>query len=310
MIKPVVLLQTEYADRLLDGALADRFEFVRLWLAPDPVAVLRTHGRDVIAMLTTHIDASLLALLPNLRLIVAPGAGYERIDVAAARARGVRVGNAGDAHSDDVADHVLALVLASVHRLDEAQMWVRNGKWTTGAPLPRRHAMSAQRFGIVGLGHIGTAVAKRLVPFGGEIAWWSRSTHEAPWPRRASLIELARWCTALIVATRGDAVALIDAETISAVGPEGLIVNVSRGAVVDENALIAALCDGRLGGAALDVFVDEPTPAEKWRDVPNVVLTPHIAGVSHESAVNLRNAAIRNLVSALDGGPLVHEIAL
>ena len=131
MTKPVVLLQTEYADRLLDGALADRFEFVRLWVAHDPVAMIEAHGRDVVATLTTHVDASLLARLPNLRLIVAPGAGYERIDVAAARARGVRVANAGDTHSGDVADHALALVLASVHRLDEAQGWVRNGDWMT-----------------------------------------------------------------------------------------------------------------------------------------------------------------------------------
>jgi lactate dehydrogenase-like 2-hydroxyacid dehydrogenase len=308
MTKPVVLLQTEYADRLLDGALADRFEFVRLWLAVDPVATIEARGGDVVATLTTHIDASLLARLPNLRLIVAPGAGYEHIDVATARARGVKVANAGDTHSGDVADHAVALVLASIHHLYEAQDWVRSGNWMMGAQPPRRRAMSAQRFGIVGLGNIGAAIARRLAPFGGEVAWWSRSANEAPWPRRASLIELAEWCTALIVAARGDAAGLIDAETIAAVGPEGLLVNISRGAVIDEEALIAALRDRRLGQAALDVFADEPTAAERWRDVPNVILTPHIAGVSHESTVSLREAAIRNLLSILDGGSLVNQI--
>jgi hydroxypyruvate reductase len=123
--------------------------------------------------------------------------------------------------------------------------------------------VSAQRFGVVGLGNIGTAVAERLAPFGGEIAWWSPRAKAARWPRQESLLDLARWSTALIVSTRGDAAGLIDAETIAAVGPEGLIVNISRGVVIDEDALISALREGRLGYAALDVFVDEPTPLDK-----------------------------------------------
>jgi lactate dehydrogenase-like 2-hydroxyacid dehydrogenase len=309
MSRPALLLQSEYTDRLLDGALAGRFEVIRPWMATDPHAVIEGRGGDVIATLTTHVDAWLLDRLPNLRLIVAPGAGYENIDVAAARARGVKIANAGDTHSADVADHALALVLASVHRLPEAQDCIRSGRWMSGAQPPSRRAMSAQRFGIVGLGNIGTAIAERLAPFGGEIAWWSRTAKETPWPRKASLTELAQWCTALIVATRGDAAGLIDAEVISAVGSQGLIVNIARGAVVDQEALIAALKEGRLGCAALDVFTKEPTPPEPWRDTPNVILTPHIAGVSRESTMRLREAAIRNILTVLDGGPLVHEVS-
>ena len=309
MSKPGLLFNAGFGERLLAGALADRFEFVSLLKAENPQAVLAPCGEDVVAMLTTQCDASLMERLPNLRLIVAPGAGYEGIDVAAARARGVRVANAGDTHSGDVADHAVALALAAIHRLPEAQGCVRDGGWLAGAPLPVRHAMSAQRFGIVGLGNIGLAIARRLAPFGGEIAWWSRSSRPAPWPRRDSLVDLAQWCTALFVATRGDAVGLIDAETIAAVGPEGLIVNISRGSVIDEEALIQALKEGRLGYAALDVFVKEPVSPDRWRDVPNVLLTPHIGGVAHESIARLREAAIRNLTSLLDGGPLVNEIA-
>jgi len=309
MVKPALLFNAGFGERLLNGALADRFEFIRLFEAPDPQALLAARGGEVAAMLTTQCDASLLDRLPNLRLIVAPGAGYEGIDVAAARARGVKVANAGDTHSGDVADHALALAIAAIHRLPEGQASVREGGWLAGAALPTRHAMSAQRFGIVGLGNIGMAIARRLAPFGGEIAWWSRGRKDAPWPRRNSLIDLARWCSVLFVATRGDAVGLIDARTIAAVGPEGLIVNISRGSVVDEDAVIAALKEGRLGYAALDVFAKEPASPDRWRDVPNVILTPHIGGVAHESIARLRQAVIRNLTSALDGGPLVNEIA-
>jgi lactate dehydrogenase-like 2-hydroxyacid dehydrogenase len=308
MVKPVLLFNAGFGERLLNGALADRFECISLLETANPQAVLAARGADVVAVLTTQCDASLLASLPNLRLIVAPGAGYEGIDVAAARARGVRVANAGDTHSRDVADHAVALAIAAIHRLPEAQASVRGGGWLAGTATPVRHALSAQRFGIVGLGNIGLAIGRRLAPFGGEIAWWSRSRKDAAWPRRDSLMELAQWCTTLFVATRGDAAGLIDAQTIAAVGPEGLIVNISRGSVIDEEALIAALKEGRLGYAALDVFVEEPASPERWRGAPNVILTPHIGGVAYESIARLRKAAIRNLTSLLDGGPLVNEI--
>lgn len=308
MAKPALLLFTESALGLLDDALAERFDLVRLWEAPDPDAVLASRGGEVIATLTTHLDATTLGRLPQLRLIVVPGAGYEHIDVGAARARGITVANAGDAHSGDVAEHAVVLALASVQRLPALHAWVREGHWARGEQPERRHAISAQRFGIVGLGNIGMAIAERLAPFGGEIAWWGPRPKEVVWPRHESLLELAAWCTVLIVSTRGDAAGLVDAETIAAVGPEGLIVNISRGSVINEDALIAALREGRLGLAALDVFVEEPTPPERWRDVPNVILTPHAAGVNQEAAARLKEAATRNLASVLDGGSVVHEI--
>lgn len=308
MSKPGLLLWTEDSERMIDETLVERFEIIRLWKTSDPEALIEARGRDIVATLTWRIDASMIERLPNLRLIAAPGAGYEHIDIAAARARGVTVANAGDAHSGEVADHALALALASVHRLPEIDARVRDGRWVAGEQPARRQGMSRQRFGIVGLGNIGTAIAKRLTPFGGEIAWWSPREKAAPWPRHESLLHLARWCTVLFIATRGDAAGLIDAETIAAVGPEGLIVNISRGGVIDEDALIEALRDGRLGQAALDVFIDEPTAPERWSGVPNTILTPHVAGVSTEAMAQLRLSAARNLTSVLDGGPVVQEI--
>jgi hydroxypyruvate reductase len=312
MRKPCLLLWSPWVENFLDAALGERFDVLRLWQAEDPQRALDARGGDVVATLTTRLDASQLDRFPNLRLIVVPGAGYEGIDVAAARARGITVANAGDTHSADVADHAVALLLAAVHRLPEAQAYLLDGRWQKAGAgaAPRRHAMSAQRFGIVGLGNIGTAIAERLVPFGGEIAWWSPRPRVARWPRRESLLDLAQWCTVLIVATRGDAAGLIDAGTIAAVGPDGLIVNISRGAVIDEDALIAALKDGRLGHAALDVFAHEPSGPERWADVPHTVLTPHIGGVSHEAFERLRQAATQNLLSVLDGGPVVNALGL
>jgi hydroxypyruvate reductase len=309
MGKPGLLLWSEGAQQLLGDALSDEFEIIRLWQAQDSDAVLRGRGKEIIATLTSELDSAVLDRLPNLRLVAVPGAGYEKIDVALLRARGIRIANAGDAHSSDVADHAVALAIASIQRLTEMHAWVLEGSWSRNGTPPRRHGMSAQRFGIVGLGNIGTAIAKRLVPFGAEIAWWSRQHRPAPWPRRDSLLDLARWCTTLIIATRGDALKLIDANIISAVGPDGLIVNIARGGVLDEEALIAALKQGQLGRAALDVFTQEPTPPERWREVPNVILSPHVAGVSHESIDRLRDAAILNIRSALHGGPVAHEVS-
>lgn len=306
--KPGLLLLSSNWDALLGGALDNRFEIIRLWEASDPDALLAARGAEVVATLTTNINESLLDRLPNLRLIAVPGAGYENVAVDAARSRGVTVANAGDTHSADVADHAVALTLSAIHRLPELQDWVRDGSWQSGGFPERRHALSAQRFGVVGLGHIGTAIAERLTVFGGEVAWWGPQDKPARWPRHESLIDLARWCSVLIVAVRGDTEGLIDAETIGAVGPEGLIVNITRGAVIDEDALIDALKAGRLGRAALDVLAQEPAAPERWRDVPNIILTPHVAGVSQESMIRLRQVAIRNLETILDGGSVVNEV--
>jgi hydroxypyruvate reductase len=310
MTKPALLLWTENMDRLLDGALEDRFDIIRLWREADPEAIIDKRGSEVIATLTVRerLDAAMLDRLPNLKLIVVPGAGYEGVDVAAARGRGVTIANAGDTHSSDVADHAVALAFVQILRLNEMDAWLRADCWRSEGLPARRRGLSGQRFGIVGLGFIGTAIAERLVPFGGEIAWWGRSAKPAPWPRKESLLELATWCTALIVAARGDAIGLIDQAVIEAVGPDGLIVNISRGQVIDEDAMIAALKDRRLGHAALDVFAEEPTPPERWQDVPHTIITPHIGGFTFEAMARLRDAAIRNLSTALDGGPVVNEI--
>ena len=309
--KPGLLL---FASNMagLGSTVLDRFTVLRLWEEVDADAAIAQHGHGIVAILTAgqdRIDAVLMDRLPALRIIAAAGAGYEGVDTAAACARGILVANAGDTHSGDVADHAVGLALAAIQRVARNDAWVRRGDWAASGYPPPRRALSAHRFGIVGLGRIGTAIAERLAPFGGEIAWWGPADRPARWPRMASMAALAGWATTLIVAARGDAQAVVDHAAIDALGRDGLIVNVARGGVIDEAAMIAALRDGRLGGAALDVFLDEPAMPARWADVPNVILSPHVAAQTVEGMARLRDAAARNLLAALDGGPVVNRVA-
>jgi hydroxypyruvate reductase len=307
---PGLLLFTSNMDRMCEP-VAGRFDVLRLWKEADPDGAIRERGAQIVAVLTAgqdRIDADLMDRLPNLRLVVAVGAGYEGVDVQAARMRGITVANAGDTHSGDVADHAVALALAVIQRIVPGDAWVRSGTWQARGYPPNRRALSAERFGILGLGRIGRAIATRLVPFAGEIGWWGPTDRPAAWRRHESPLALAHWCTTLIVAVRGDAAGMVDRGMIEAVGADGCIVNISRGRVMDEDALMAALHEGRLGGAGLDVFREEPTPPERWANVPNVVLSPHVAGVTIEAMARLRDTAVRNLTTALDGGAVVSEV--
>jgi hydroxypyruvate reductase len=308
--KPGLLLFTSNIDPMCEP-IAARFDVLRLWNESEPDVAIRERGGNVVAILTSgqdRVDGALMDRLPKLRLIVAVGAGYEGVEVAAARMRGITVANAGDTHSGDVANHAVALTLAVIQRIVANDTWVRSGLWELKGYPPIRRALSAERLGILGLGRIGRAIANRLVPFGGEIGWWSPTDRPASWPRHESALALAAWCTTLIVAVRGDGVSVVNREVIDAVGRDGCIINIARGRVIDEDALIAALQEGRLGAAGLDVFRDEPTPPGRWAHVPNVVLSPHIAGVTTQTLARLRDTAVRNLKTALDGGAVVSEI--
>jgi lactate dehydrogenase-like 2-hydroxyacid dehydrogenase len=309
--KPGLLMFYPYMVHMA-GEAAERFELLKMWEESDIDAAITAKGASVVAILTTGqdhpVDAALIGSLPALKVIVAVGSGYAGVDVAAARARGVTVANAGDTHSGDVADHAIGLAFGLIQQLFPGDAYVREGTWAEKGFPPHRRALSAERFGILGLGLIGKAIAKRLVPFGCEIGWWGPNDKQAPWRRHDSPLALAQWCTTLMVAARGDSLGLVDRAVIDAVGPDGHIVNISRGGVIDEDALIEALRAGRLGGAGLDVFRDEPTSADRWRDVPNTILSAHMAGQTVEAMARLRSAAARNLLTALDGSAVVNEI--
>jgi hydroxypyruvate reductase len=309
---PKLLVMSQALEKLVNPSETE-FELVRLDDTGDRDGFLATNGGGIEMALTSGIerlDAARLDLLPDLKLIAVVAAGTAGVDLDVAAARGIAVTNAGDLNSADVADFAIALMLAHVRDVIGHDRYVREDRWPTGRMAPGR-SIAAQRIGIVGLGHIGQAIATRLVPFGAEIAWWGpRAKPDIAWPRIESLTELADWSTVLMVAARGNdsSRGLISADVIRAIGPDGLIVNVSRGFVIDESAMIAALKDGSLGGAALDVFEHEPINGSEWADVPNVLMAPHVAGATRESLGAVFAGALDNLRRHAAGEPLLRRV--
>jgi lactate dehydrogenase-like 2-hydroxyacid dehydrogenase len=252
-----------------------------------------------------------LQALPKLGLIACVSVGYDGVDVPWCREQGIAVSHAAGLNADDVADHALGLAIASWRNIVSGDRLIRDGLWREAQRFPVRPGLNGRRFGIVGLGAIGAAAALRAEAFGMEVAWWGpRPKPDAAWPRRESLRDLAAWSDILLVACRAEPAnrGMISREVIEAVGPKGLIVNVARGSILDEDALIAALQDGRLGRAALDVFQEEPTPLARWAEVPNTVLTPHSAGSTTDAIPRMVGQAIDNIRCFFAGEPLLTPV--
>lgn len=257
------------------------------------------------------LDKPLLERLTALKLIAVFTSGYDGVDLAWARARGLTVTHAPNVNGEDVADHALGLILAARRRIVEGDRVVRAGAWKPGDRI-LTPSMTGRRVGLVGLGGIGAALARRLEPMGCVIAWWGpRDKPTAPWPKAPDLLTLARDSDVVVVCVKAsdETRGLIDRAVIDAVGPQGLLVNVSRGQVVDEDALIEALRAGRLGQAALDVFTEEPTPGARWEGVPNTVLTPHTAGATQEAVQRMFGLLVENLRRVLAGEDAATPVA-
>ena len=254
----------------------------------------------------SKVSAELIAQLPALEIISIMGVGYDGVDVAAAKARGVMVSHTPDVLNDDVADLALALMLNVARRIPQADQYVRQGRWPSG-PMPLARKMSGARLGIVGMGRIGQAIADRARAFGMSIAYTARSAKPAlAYAFHATPRELAAVSDFLVVITPGGAATrkLIDAEVLRALGPDGYLVNVARGSVVDETALIAALQQGTIAGAGLDVFENEPQVPEALRALDNVVLVPHIGSATTQTRHAMAARAFANLQAHFAGTPL------
>lgn len=301
--KPVVLIgQPHLAD--VAGRL-DGYATVPFWERSDPSA------RALVWAGEFALPHDILDRVPDLKLIACFTAGYDGVDVGWATAHGIAVSHAWGVNHEDVADHAIGLILAHRRRIVEGDRLVRGGGWRADDKL-RSRSLSAKRIGIVGLGSIGEAVARRAAAMRMTVAWWGPSPKpDAAWPRAEHLVALARDSDILVVAARAHDgnVGLVSAEVIAALGRDGLLVNVARGQLVDEEALIAALRDGSLGGAALDVFASEPTPAERWADVPNTMLTPHTAGATDAAVAMMAAQLADNLDAFYAGRPLVTPAA-
>lgn len=258
----------------------------------------------------SQVTRALLEQLPALEVISVFGVGYDRYDVAAARERRIPITNTPDVLTDDVADMGMSLMLALARGVPQADKFVRAGKWLSG-PMPLMRKVSGARLGIVGLGRIGSAIARRAEGFGMRIAYTSRSPKtECAYTYFPTPAALAAEVDFLMVITPGGAGTrgLINAEVLAALGSKGYLINVARGTVVDQTALIAALQNGVIAGAALDVFEDEPNVPEALFAMDNVVLTPHIASATWQTRRAMADLALGNLQAHFAGQPLLTPI--
>jgi lactate dehydrogenase-like 2-hydroxyacid dehydrogenase len=299
---PLLLPRADLFPLAVD-ALVERYDVVKLWEQPDPDAYLAREGARFRAVAgsgirgkTPALDTALADKLPNLGLVAVISAGYEGVEPGPLRARGIEVTNAGPATRDDVADFAVGAMIAMIRGIVPEQAVLRAGEWRERRPI--RTSIRTLRAGILGLGAIGEGIAERLVPMRCPISYWSRTPKETPFRRAESFEALVKESEILFLALRADDsnVGLIDARVLDMLGPNGYLINISRGTVINEPDLREALKAGRIAGAALDVFQQEPIPDPKvWEGVPNTLLTPHIAGVVSANFQAVTDMMIANL---------------
>ena len=273
---------------------------------PAALAAAAPRIRGIFASGESKVPGTLIAQLPALEIISVMGVGYDGIDVVAAKARGVMVTHTPDVLNDDVADLAMGLMLSAARQLPAADRHVRSGAWAAQGPMPLARKVSGARLGIVGMGRIGQAIAKRAAAFGMHIAYTARSAKaDLPFTYHASAAALAEASDYLVVITPGGAGTrhLVNAEVLAALGPQGILVNVARGSVVDEDALIDALERGVIAGAGLDVFANEPQVPERLRAIPHVVLAPHIGSATGSTRQAMADLAFDNLALHFGGRP-------
>lgn len=280
----------------------------RLWEHADQGAFLKAMGPHMRGLATStlfgRVEEALLDQLPALEIIASFGVGYDNIDAEAATRRGIIVTNTPGVLDEEVADLTVGLLLATLRQIPQAERFLREGRWLEG-PFPLSPTLRGRRVGIVGLGNIGKAVARRLEGFGVAIAYHGRSAQPGvPYAYQPTLHALAEASDVLIVIVPGGAATrhLIDGAVLNALGPEGVLINVSRGSVVDEAALIEALTSGRIGGAGLDVFADEPRVSPALLAMPGLVLLPHIGSASAHTRQAMGQLVADNLVAWFRSG--------
>ena len=311
-MKPQVLQNARFTPAT-EAKLAAEFDIHPLWAESDPAAFLAQRGGEFVAVATTGgigVDAALIDALPGLKLIASRGVGVDKLELDAARRRGVAVSNTPGVLNDCVADLALGALLAVSRRLCQADRFVRRGDWQRGRfPLSTR--VSGKRLGIVGLGRIGRTVALRASGFNMEIRYHDvKALADVAFGYEAALVDLARWADFLVITAAGGPGSqhLVSAEVIAALGEDGFLINVSRGSLVDQRALVAALVSGRLGGAALDVYEDEPNVPPELLTLDNVVLFPHIASSTSDTFSAMEELVLSNMRQFFSQGTLLTPV--
>jgi lactate dehydrogenase-like 2-hydroxyacid dehydrogenase len=288
-----------------------RMRLHRLWREPDREAALSRLAPTIKAVAATShlavVDAALMRRLPNLQIVASFGVGYDHVDAKWAGEHGIVVTHTPGVLDEEVADTAFGLLLATVRQLPQAERYLREGKWLHAA-YPLSASLRARKMGILGLGRIGKAIARRAVAFGVDVVYHGRKPQEgAPYLYYPKLIDMARACDILMVVAPGGPTTrnIVDADVLEALGPNGVLINISRGSLVDEDALIDALAKKRLLGAGLDVFAKEPNVPAALLALDNAVLLPHVGSASRYTRQAMADLVVDNLYSWIDGkGPV------
>ena len=310
-----VLIKGKFLPPQLIENIEKTFTAFRLWEAEDEAAFLAEQGADIDMLVTSGnavmgAPAALIAALPNLKAICSNGVGYDSIDTEAARSRGIVVTNTPEVLNDCVADLGMALLLDVARRISEADRFTRAGHWTQGR-FPLSSKIGGKVCGIVGLGNIGQAVARRAQAFDMAIHYYNpRSRPDVTYTRHESLVALAQQADFLVLTLPGGAATrhIINAEVLQALGPQGYLINIARGSVVDQQSLVDALETGQIAGAGLDVFEQEPQVPDALRQRDNVVITPHIASSTRETMAAMADLVFDNMLAFARGESVLTRV--
>lgn len=302
---PVVLI-TSKVTKSLHANIENNYKTYHLWEQPDQGAFLKAHGNEITALATSAVygaSAELMSALPNLKIVVSYGVGFDALDITYAKQHGITITNTPDVLNDCVADTAMALLLDVARNISYSDRFIRAGKWQSRS-VKLGHKIGNKTCGIVGLGRIGKAIAKRAAAFDMKIAYYGRQQQtEVTYDYYSDLKKLSEVSDFLILALPATAATkhIINKQILTALGAKGFLINIARGSVVDEQALVEALQQGTIAGAGLDVFEHEPnTPKQLW-EVDNVVMTPHIGSATYETREAMSELVFANLQSFLAG---------
>jgi len=288
--------------------LQNEFSAVKLWEAADRDAALKAaaHMRGLAHFGHSKVDGTLMDALPKLEIIANFGVGVDQIDLDAAKKRSIIVTNTPDVLNDCVADCAVALVLNTLRKFPQSQAYLRSGFWATRGPYPLTTSMGGKTMGILGLGRIGEAIARRALGFGMKIRYHNRNKKDVPYAYDADLVTLAKNSDVLVIVTPGGAetAKLVNAKVLDALGQEGYLVNVARGSVVDELVLLRYLQEKKIAGAGLDVFEHEPNVPAEFFTLDNAVLFPHVASATAETRKAMGDLQVENLHLHFAGKPV------
>lgn len=296
-------------------ALGDHFDVIRLWESKDPEGEIKNRARDIRGIVSTYncvgVSSRMIEALPNLEIIAQFGAGFDNIDLAAAAGRKITVTNTPDVLTNDTADVAMFLMLNVARRAVEGDMFVRVGRWASGMTFPLSTSLTGKRVGIVGLGKIGQAIARRAEAFDMKISYFGRKAKDGvPYTFYSDLVELARESDFLVLAVAGgpDTKDIINYKVLEALGPKGYLINIARGSVVNEEDLLIALKNKAIAGAGLDVFAKEPHVPEELKSMDNVVLSPHVGSATQETRARMGQLVIQNLLAYFEGKPVLTPV--